>query len=108
MKRDPALAELRAIRRTLERPQPTPVAVDYATAAKMLCTSKRSIERMVAEERLKPIDLAGPKIPVKQLHALVDGGRVTRRQAPRPKQPPLMEQVRAMAARAAQGEEPHE
>jgi hypothetical protein len=80
-----ALKELRRIRAALERPTPEPVAVDYATAAKMLCTSKRSIERMVAEERLKPIDLAGPKIPVMQLRALVDGRvRTTRRAQQKP------------------------
>lgn len=95
------LKELRRIRAALERPTPEPVAVDYATAAKMLCTSKRSIERMVAEERLRPIDLAGPKIPVAQLRALVEGkARATRRATPRPRAPGLMERVKALASEA--------
>lgn len=103
------LAELRRIRVAV-RAQ-SAIAVDYATAAEMLCTSKRSIERMVAEDRLRPIDLAGPKIPVKQLRALVDGrARATRRPAPRRKEGPgLLERVKAMAAAAAEpGEAPHE
>ena len=80
---DPVLAELRRIRAAIEASEKR--AVDYSTAAKMLCTSKRSVERMVAEEKLKPIDLAGPKIPVAQLRALVDGKqRATRRAAQKP------------------------
>lgn len=104
-------AELKLLKRiaaAVERPTPEPVAVDYATAAKMLCTSKRSVERMVAEEKLRPIDLAGPKIPVAQLRALVEGKpRATRRPAKRRSAPELMDRVRALAAEAQEGT-PHE
>lgn len=101
------LAELKRIRAAIERNGVERVALTYEQAAKMLCTSKRSIERMVAEERLKPIDLAGPKIPVAQLRALVEGKvRATARRAPRRRESNLMERVKALAA-GAEGT-PHE
>lgn len=79
-----ALKELRRIRAALERPNVEPVYVDYATAAKMLCTSKRSIERLISEKRLKPVDIAGPKLRVSDLRALGEQkSRATRTRQPR-------------------------
>ena len=77
------LKELRRIRAALERPHVEPVYVDYATAAKMLCTSKRSIERLVSEKRLTPVDIAGPKLRVSDLRALGETRRAATRKAPR-------------------------
>lgn len=106
MKPTAELTELRRIRAALERPRVEPVYVDYATAAQMLCTSKRSIERMVAEKRLKPVDIAGPKLRVSDLRALGDGTgrRAATRRAPRAETE--ARRARELVADAARGETP--
>jgi hypothetical protein len=98
-----ALKELRRIRAALERPNVEPVYVDYATAAKMLCTSKRSIERLISEKRLKPVDIAGPKLRVSDLRALGEQrGRASTARAPRAASE--ARRARELVAAAAQGE----
>lgn len=104
---DPVLKELRRIRAALERPSVEPAYVDYATAAKMLCTSKRSIERLVSEKRIRVYDIAGPKLRVTDLRSIGERRAPAPRKQRQPKrQPSLMERVKAMASAAAEGE-PH-
>lgn len=77
---DALLGELRAIRDAVERSHVPPVFVDYATAARMLCCSKRSVERLVAEQRVRTYNIAGPKLRVDDLRRLGDDRtRVPRR-----------------------------
>ena len=78
---NPVLSELKRIRAALERPRVEPAFVDYATAARMLCCSKRSIERLIAEKRLKTYDIAGPKLRVSDLRALGEPRRRVTRKA---------------------------
>lgn len=77
------LAELRAIRDALEASQR--VAHTYEQAARRLGCSKRSVERLIAEKRLTPRDIGGPKIPESQLRELADGDLPKRRGRARPK-----------------------
>jgi hypothetical protein len=94
------LKELRRIRAALERPSVEPVYVDYATAAKMLCCSKRSIERLVSEKRLKTYDIAGPKLRVSDLRAL---GEPRRRVTRKARQEQELEAVAEEAQQEGQG-----
>lgn len=77
------LAELRAIREAVERGHVAPVYVDYATAARMLCCSKRSVERLVAEQRIRTHNIAGPKLRVDDLRNLGERKMRTPRRAAR-------------------------
>lgn len=106
MSDDAILKELRRIRVALETAKTETAYVDYATAAKMLCVSKRSVERLVSEKRVKVYDIAGPKLRVSELRALGDArapkARAARRKAQKPAS--LLERIRAAAAEA--GEKP--
>ena len=99
------LAELKRIRAALERPHVQPVYVDYATGAKMLCLSKRSVERLVSQRRIRVYDIAGPKLRVSDVEGLGDTKAAKARAARHRRQSgrdELMERVKAMAA-AAEG-----
>lgn len=99
------LAELRRIRAALERPNVEPVYVDYATAARMLCCSKRSVERLISERRLKPVDIAGPKLRVSDLRALGDtrARAATRRPQRAQSEARRAREMAAEAVRASEG-----
>lgn len=101
------LVELRRIRAALERPRVEPVFVDYATAAQMLCLSKRSVERLVAEKRLRVYDIAGPKLRVADLRAMGDKqGRAPKARAPRAAADSRRARELVASAAESQGETP--